>query len=303
VEEKIERKKNIKNQNHNNNNQKHGGAQSGQKRPWNNNNGSRRNNNNNNNTNNDRSGNNNNRNNNNNRINNNNQKPGPKAEDQCPIHVNHTHKWGECRLNPRANNNNNQTRNPANNNRDAHQAERDNNNNHAQPPTRNNQNNNNRNNNRTHRTRSNNNNSNNNDADAHCIECNSESSDDSFMSEEQDFFQCEMELEPEYYQDSFSYVHVPMGSKPGTREALKIDKREKVSSRKTNPSQPGPTKTKMQEIIVNDGHDLQSLPQVLQVQQQKDCAEISTNVPVVLCVAKLKQGSHSQNNKRACLDL
>ena len=131
-----------------------------------------------------------------------------------------------------ANNNNNQTRNPANNNRDAHQAERDNKKNHAQPPTRNNQNNNNRNNNRTHRTRSNNNNSNNNDADAHCIECNSESSDDSFMSEEQDFFQCEMELEPEYYQDSFSYVRVPMGSKLSPREALKINNREKVSSKK-----------------------------------------------------------------------
>ena len=75
------------------------------------------------------------------------------------------------------------------------------------------------------------NNPNNNDADAHCIECNSESSDDSFMIEEQDFFQCEMELEPEYYEDSFSYVRIPMGSKLSPREALKIDKREKVSSK------------------------------------------------------------------------
>jgi hypothetical protein len=29
---------------------------------------------------------------------NNNRKLGPKAEDQCPIHVNHDHTWGECLL-------------------------------------------------------------------------------------------------------------------------------------------------------------------------------------------------------------
>eukprot|EP00590_Aulacoseira_subarctica_P007578 CAMPEP_0172416566 /NCGR_PEP_ID=MMETSP1064-20121228/3087_1 /TAXON_ID=202472 /ORGANISM="Aulacoseira subarctica , Strain CCAP 1002/5" /LENGTH=318 /DNA_ID=CAMNT_0013154355 /DNA_START=79 /DNA_END=1030 /DNA_ORIENTATION=- len=47
------------------------------------------------------------------------------------------------------------------------------------------------------------------DNDAHFIDT-AEDSDSSFMS--QDLFQCEMELEPEYYQDSFSYVHRPMGS-------------------------------------------------------------------------------------------
>ena len=57
--------------------------------------------------------------------------------------------------------------------------------------------------------------------------------------------------------------------------------------------------TKMQQVIVDDGHVLQSLPQALQDQQQKDCSENTTYVPVVLCIAKLKQGSHSQN-KRAC---
>ena len=46
------------------------------------------------------------------------------------------------------------------------------------------------------------------------------------MSENQDFFQCEMELEPEYYEDSFSYMRMPMGSKLSPREALKIQDRQ-----------------------------------------------------------------------------
>ena len=49
-----------------------------------------------------------------------------------------------------------------------------------------------------------------------------------------------MELEPEYYQDSFSYVRKPMGLNLSPMGSYKIQEREKASSKKTKPSQPGP---------------------------------------------------------------
>jgi len=162
------------NKNQNNNNPRNGNNKNNNRKPCNNNNSQRNNNHNNHNNNNNK-----NNNNNNNQNRNGNTKPGPEAEDQCPIHVNHSHKWGECRLNPRANkdrnNNNNQQR-------DAHQSdrERNNNNNREQAP-RNNNNNSNRNNNRSRSTHQNE------DNDAHFIDT-AEDSDSSFMS--QDLFQC-----------------------------------------------------------------------------------------------------------------
>jgi len=269
---------NNKNQN-NNNNPRNGNGKNNNRRQYNNNNNSQRNDNNNNSQKNN--------NNNNNQNRNGNTKPGPKAEDQCPIHVNHSHKWGECRLNPRAN----KDRNTNNNNqqRDAHQAERErnnNNNNREQAPR--NDNNNNRNNNRNRSTHHNN------EADAHFIET-AEDSDSSFMS--QDLFQCEMELEPEYYQDSFSYARRPMGSTISPKEYIRIIEDSPSTSTPSQPdnkeNQPPVITTQLQQVIVQDGHNLLRLPDTI----RKDCTETSPNVPVVLCVATLKAGSHTPKPK------